>query len=335
VGRTGTLTPVAILEPVEVSGVTVSRATLHNFDELKRKDIRIGDHVLVERSGDVIPQVVKIIGEKRTGKEKRKIIPKKCPVCGTEVVRTEGEVAVRCPNKYCTARLKWRIRYFSSRDAMDIDHLGESTIDKLIDAGLINNIADLYNLKKEYIEKLEGFKDKSAKNLIDSIEKSKDQDLSRLIYGLGIRHVGKYAAQLLAEKYNSIDELSNANEEELKEIDGLGEKSAEAIVTFFISNENTTLIERLKGIGVKTKEIKKEGLPLQGKKFVFTGGLETLTRPQASDYVKQKGGIIASSVSKDINYVVVGDKPGSKYDKAKKLGLTTINEKEFKKLVLK
>jgi DNA ligase (NAD+) len=335
VGRTGTLTPVAILEPVEVSGVTVSRATLHNFDELKRKDIHIGDHVLVERSGDVIPQVVKSIVEKRTGKEKIKIIPKKCPVCGTEVVRTEGKVAVRCPNKYCSARLKWRIRYFASRDAMDIDHLGESTIDKLIDAGLINNIADLYNLKKESIEKLEGFKDKSAKNLIDSIEKSKDQDLSRLIYGLGIRHVGKYAAQLLAVKYNSIDELSNANEEELKEIDGLGEKSAEAIVTFFASDENSKLIERLKGIGVKTKETKKEGLPLQGKKFVFTGGLETLTRPQASDYVKQKGGIIVMSVSKDINYLVVGDKPGSKYDKAKKLGLTIINEKEFKKLVLK
>ncbi len=335
VGRTGTLTPVAILEPVEVSGVTVSRATLHNFDELKRKDIRIGDHVLVERSGDVIPQIVKSIVEKRTGKEKRKIIPKKCPVCGTEVIRTEGEVAVRCPNKYCTARLKWRIRYFASRDAMDIDHLGESTIDKLIDAGLIDNIADLYNLKKENIEKLEGFKDKSAKNLINSIEKSKDQDLSRLIYGLGIRHVGKYAAQLLAGKYNSIDELANANEEELKEIDGLGEKSAEAIVTFFASDENTKLIERLKGIGVKTKEIKKEGLTLQGKKFVFTGRLETLTRPQASDYVEQKGGIIVTSVSKDVDYVVVGDKPGSKYDKAKKLGMTIIDEKEFKKLVTK
>jgi DNA ligase (NAD+) len=335
VGRTGTLTPVAILEPVEVSGVTVSRATLHNFDELKRKDIRIGDYVLIERSGDVIPQIVKSIVEKRTGLEKRKTIPKKCPVCGTEVIRTEGEVAVRCPNKYCTARLKWRIRYFASRDAMDIDHLGESTIDKLIDAGLIDNIADLYNLKKESIEKLEGFKDKSAQNLIDSIEKSKNQDLSRFIYGLGIRHVGKYAVQLLAVKYNSIDELANANEEELKEIDGLGEKSAEAIVTFFATDENTKLIERLKDIGVKTKEIKKEGLHLQGKKFVFTGGLETLTRPQASDYVKQNGGSIASSVSKDVDYVVVGDKPGSKFDKAKKLGLTTINEKEFKKLVLK
>ena len=335
VGRTGALTPVAILEPVEVGGVTVSRATLHNFDELKRKDIRIGDRVLVERSGDVIPQVVKSITEKRTGTEKRKIIPKKCPICGTEVVREEGEVAVRCPNKLCLARLKWRVRYYASRDAMDIDHLGESTIDKLIEEGLIDNIADLYFLKKEDILKLEGFKEKSAQNLLASIEKSKKQDLSRLIYGLGIRHVGKYAAQLLASKYNSIDELAKASEEELKEIDGLGDKSSEAIATFFATDENIKLIERLKGIGVKTKEIRKENLPLQGKKFVFTGGLPTLTRPEATDLVKKQGGIVASSVAKDIDYVVVGDKPGSKYDKAKKLGLAIVSEDEFKELVSK
>jgi len=333
VGRTGTLTPVAILEPVEVGGVTVSRATLHNFDEIERKDIKIGDWVLVERSGDVIPQVVKSIVEKRTGKEKKKTIPKKCPICKTDVVRVEGEVAVRCPNKLCPARLKWRVRYYASRDAMDIDHLGESTIDKLLDAELIDNIADLYFLKKEDILKLEGFKEKSALNLLDSIEKSKKQDLSRLIYGLGIRHVGKYASQLLASKYSSIDELSKADEEELKEIDGLGDKSAEAIATFFVTEENINLIERLKQIGVKTKEIKKEGLPLQGKKFVFTGGLSTLSRPEASDLIKQKGGIIASSVGKDIDYVILGDKPGSKYDKAKKLNLNIIDEDEFKKLV--
>ncbi len=335
VGRTGTLTPVAILESVEVGGVKVSRATLHNFDELKRKDIRIGDWVLVERSGDVIPQVVKSISEKRTGKEKKKSIPKKCPVCATEVIRKEGEVAVRCPNKLCPARLKWRVKYYASRDAMDIDHLGESTIDKLLEKDLIDNIADLYFLKKEDILKLEGFKDKSAQNLLDSIEKSKKQDLSRFIYGLGIRHVGKYAAQLLASKYNSIDELAKAEEEELKEIDGLGEKSAEAIVTFFATDENIKLIERLKDIGVKTKEVKKEGLPLENKKFVFTGGLTTFTRPEASDLIKQKGGLVASSVSKDIDYVVIGDKPGSKYKKAKKLNLTIINENEFKKLISK
>ena len=333
VGRTGTLTPVAVLEPVEVGGVTVSRATLHNFEELERKDIRIGDTVLIERSGDVIPQVVKSIEEKRTGSEKQKKIPSKCPVCGTEVVHTEGEVAVRCPNKMCPARLKWRIKYFSSRDAMDIDHLGGQTVDKLLDEGLVKNIADLYSLKKEDMLKLEGFKEKSAQNLIDSIEKSKQQDLSRLIYGLGIRHVGKYAAQLLASKYSSIDELSKANEEELKEIDGLGDKSAEAIATFFATEENIVLIERLKDIGVKTKTEKKGNLPFQGKKFLFTGGLNSMSRPEASDLVKKQGGMVAGSISKDLDYVVVGDKPGSKFEKAKKLGLKIISEEEFKEIV--
>ncbi|UCH71698.1 MAG: NAD-dependent DNA ligase LigA, partial [Thermoplasmatales archaeon] len=333
VGRTGTLTPVALLEPIEVSGVTVSRATLHNFDELKRKDIRIGDWVLVERSGDVIPQVVKSIKEKRKGDEKRKSIPRKCPVCNTDIIQEEGEVAVRCPNRLCPARLKWRVRYYASRDAMDIEHLGESTIDKMIEEGLIDNIADLYFIKKEDILRLEGFKEKSAQNLLDSIEKSKKQDLSRLIYALGIRHVGKYAAQLLASRYNSVDELINVSSDELKEIDGLGDKTAEAIVTFFATEKNIELIKRLKNVGIKTKEFKKENLPLKGKKFVFTGGLASLSRPEASDLVKGKGGIIVSSVGKDTDYVVVGDKPGSKYEKAKKLGVNIVNEDEFKELV--
>ncbi len=334
VGRTGTITPVAILEPVKVGGVTVSRATLHNFDELKRKDIRIGDHVLVERSGDVIPQVVKSIKEKRTGSEKQKKIPKKCPICKTEVVRPEGEVAVRCPNKNCPARLKWKLSYYASRNAMDIDHLGKSTIDKLLDENLIDNIADLYNLKKEDILKLEGFKEKSAENLLDSIEKSKNQGLSRLIYGLGIRHVGKYASQLLASKYTSIKDLSNATEEELKEIDGLGEKSAESIATFFATDENIKLIERLEEYGVKTKKEKTdEKQSLDGKTFVFTGSLDSFSRSDASEFVQKKGGIVKSSISKDIDYVVVGGKPGSKYDKAKKLNITIINENEFKKLI--
>jgi DNA ligase (NAD+) len=333
VGRTGALTPVAILEPVEVGGVTVSRATLHNFDELKRKDIKIGDYVLVERSGDVIPQVVKSITNKRTGEEKRKLIPKKCPVCGTQILKTEEEVAVRCQNKLCPARLKWRVRYFASRDAMDIDHLGESTIDKLIEKGFIDNIADLYSLKIDDILELEGFKEKSAQNLIDSIEKSKKQDLSRLIYGLGIRFVGKYASQLIATKYNSIDKLSDASAEELKEIDGLGEKSAESIASFFATEENIRLINRLKTIGVKTEEKKKEGLILEGKKFIFTGSLTNLSRPDASDMVKKSGGIVASSISKNIDYVVIGENPGSKYEKAKKLNLKIIDENEFRKLV--
>lgn len=334
VGRTGTLTPVAILEPIPVGGVTVSRATLHNFDELKRKDVRIGDVVLVERSGDVIPQVVKSIKEKRAGNEKARRIPKKCPICGSKIIHIEGEVAVRCPNRMCPARLKWRIKYYASRDAMDIDHLGESTIDKLIENDFINNIADLYSLKKEDILTLEGFKEKSAQNLLDSIEKSKNQSLSRLIYGLGIRHVGKYAAQLLASQYNSIDKLAKIDIEELKEIHGLGDKTAEAIGTFFATEENIELINKLKNIGIKTHEVvRTEDMPLKGKKFVFTGGLQSLSRPDASDVVKQKGGIVSSSVSKDTDYVIVGEKPGSKYEKAKKLGLTILNEEEFKKLV--
>jgi len=333
VGRTGTLTPVAILEPVEVGGVTVSRATLHNFDELKRKDIRIGDLVLIERSGDVIPQVVKSIKTKRAGTEKRKNMPQKCPICGSEVIKTEGEVAVRCPNKLCPARLKWRVRYFASRDAMDIDHLGESTIDKLIEKGLIENIADLYFLKLEDILDLEGFKEKSAENLIRSIEESKKQDLSRLIYGLGIRFVGKFASQLLASKYDSIDEIANATEEEFKEIDGLGDKTAEAIATFFTTDENIKLIEQLKRIGVKTKKIRKKGLPFEGKKFIFTGSLETLSRPDASDLIKNKGGIVASGISKNIDFVIVGKNPGSKYEKAKKLNLKIIDEDEFNKII--
>jgi DNA ligase (NAD+) len=332
VGRTGTLTPVAILEPVQVGGVMVSRATLHNFDELKRKDIRIGDIVLVERSGDVIPQVVKSIAEKRTGNEKIRTIPRKCPVCGAEVVRTIDEVAVRCPNKKCPARLRWRIEYFASRDAMDIDHLGGQTVEKLIEKGLVDNIADLYRISKDDLMKLEGFKDKSAENLLASIEKSKSQGLARLIYGLGIRHVGKFAAQLLATHYRSIDELADASAEELMQIHGLGSKTTEAIATFFATEENRMLIDTLKDIGIRTKEAKKEG-KLQGKKFVFTGGLQTLTRPHASDLVMKNGGLVASSVGKDVDYIVVGADPGSKFEKAKKLGITILSEDEFKKLV--
>lgn len=334
VGRTGTLTPVAILEPVQVGGVTVSRATLHNFDEISRNKIKIGDTVLIERSGDVIPQVVKPIVEKRTGNEKALEIPKKCPECGSEIVHTEGEVAVRCMNRMCRARLKWRIKYFASRDAMDIDHLGGSTVDKLIEAGFVDSIADLYELTIEDILKLEGFKEKSAQNLFDSISNSKNRSLSRLIYGLGIRHVGKYAAQLLASKYPSLDLLSKASVEELKDIYGLGEKTAEAIGTFFATDENRALINRLHNIGVKLKEDENsKDLTLKGKKFVFTGGLKSLSRPRASDIIKEKGGIVTGSVSKDLDYLVVGEKPGSKYDKAKKLGVTLLNEDEFIDLV--
>ncbi len=330
VGRTGVLTPVAILKPVTVGGVTVSRATLHNFDELKRKDIRIHDTVLVERSGDVIPQIVKSITEKRTGNEIKKPVPSTCPICNNPVKQSEGKVAIRCPNKMCPARLKWRMKYYASRDAMDIDHLGESTIDKLLEKNMVKNIADLYDLTKDDILQLEGFKEKSAQNLIDSIKQSKSQDLSRLIYGLGIRHVGKYAAQLLSTRFSSIDKLAEATEEELKEIDGLGEKSAEAIATFFASEENITLIDRLKEYGVNTEVKKQEtSQEFQGKKFVFTGSLDQLSRSKAGDLVKEQGGIVTSSISKNVDYLVTGKNPGSKYEKAKKQGIPIIKEDEF------
>jgi len=331
VGRTGVLTPVAILKPVSVGGVTVSRATLHNFDELHRKDIRIGDTVVIERSGDVIPQVVRSLKEKRMGKEIKKEIPTTCPICKTAVNKKEGEVAIRCINKMCPARLKWRVRYFASRDAMDIDHLGESTIDKLIEQNKIANIADLYFLKKEDILGLEGFKEKSAQNLLDSIDKSKQQDLSRLIYGLGIRHVGKYAAQILASYFESIDELAHATPEQLNEIFGLGEKTIEAIATFFSTEENMVLLDKLKSIGVKTraKQQQSQDQPFKGKQFVFTGKLEQLSRSKAGDLVKEQGGIVSPSVNKNIDYVVVGKDPGSKYQKAKNQGLHIIKETEF------
>lgn len=334
VGRTGTLTPVALLEPIPVGGVTVSRATLHNFDELKRKDIRIGDHVLIERSGDVIPQVVKAIPEKRTGNEKKKRIPKKCPICSTLITRVEGEVAVRCPNRMCPARLKWRLKHYASRDAMDIDHLGQSTIDKLTDQGYIDSIADLYKLKKADILQLEGFKEKSAENLIESIEKSKHQRLSRLIYGLGIRHVGKYAAQILATRFHSIQSLAKADTEELKQIFGLGEKTAESIGAFFTLEEHQALITQLEQHGVQTNEGEKTTeKPLEEKKFLFTGSLQSLSRPDAGEKVKELGGIVGSSISKDVDYIVVGTNPGSKYDKAKKMKITILSEEEFLRLI--
>ncbi|MFO7677677.1 MAG: NAD-dependent DNA ligase LigA [Thermoplasmatota archaeon] len=334
VGRTGTLTPVAVLEPVEVGGVLVSRATLHNFDEIKRKDIRIGDSVLVERSGDVIPQVVKPIVEKRTGDEESKEFPEQCPICNSDIAQKEGEVALRCSNRLCPAQLKWRIRYFASRDAMDIDHLGESTVDKLIENKLIDSIADLYTLSLDDLLSLDGFKEKSALNLLESIQKSKHQRLSRLIYGLGIRHVGKYAAQLLASKYPSLDLLMNTDGQELENIYGLGGKTIESIQTFFATPENRELIERLKEVGVKTHEdVSSKDMILRGKKFVFTGGLSHLSRPDASDLIKEKGGVIGSSVGKDLDYLVVGEKPGSKYEKAKKLGVKILTEDEFLDLV--
>lgn len=332
VGRTGALTPVAVLEPVEVGGVTIQRATLHNEDEVKRKGLKIGDIVLIERSGDVIPQVVKAIEDKRTGNEKEFRMPKKCPECGVKVERPEGEAVTRCQNLQCPAQLRRRISHFAAKGAMDIEHLGPETVDKLLESELVESLDDLYSLKKDNLLKLEGFEEKSADNLINAINESKTQELSRLIFGVGIRHVGQYAAQLLANYFGSLDGLSQAMGYQLEGIKGIGKESAESVLSFFADEDNKKLIQALKEKGVSPKE-KKSG-PLEGKQFVFTGSMENLKRGEAKEMVEKMGGIVSVSVSKNIDFVVVGEKPGSKFEKAKKLGIKILDEEEFKKLVV-
>jgi DNA ligase (NAD+) len=331
VGRTGALTPVAVLEPVELGGVTIQRATLHNEDEVKRKGLKIGDIVLIERSGDVIPQVVKAIVDKRTGDEKEFSMPKKCPECNKDVERPEGEAVTRCQNLQCPAQLRRRISHFAAKGAMDIEHLGPETVDKLLESKLIGSLDDLYSLKKEELLMLEGFEEKSAENLINAINESKTQELSRLIFGLGIRHVGQNAALLLANYFGSLEALSQAMGYQLEGIKGIGKESAESVLSFFTDEDNKKLIQALKKKGVSPKE-KRSG-HLDGKQFVFTGSMENITRGQAKEMVGMTGGIVSGSVSKSTDFIVVGAKPGSKLEKAKKLGIKILDEEEFKRLV--
>ena len=334
VGRTGALTPVAILEPVEVSGVTVSRATLHNEDEIKRKDVRIGDWVVVRRAGEVIPEIVKSIPERRTGKEREFRMPDRCPVCGGPVVRPPGEVIHRCENLSCPARIKEAIRHFASRRAADIEGLGEKLVDQLVEKGLVRRISDLYHLTKEQLASLERMGDKSAQNLLDQLQRSKGMSLARLIYALGIRYVGEHIAEVLAERFGSIDELAKASYEELVEIPEIGPRIAQSIVDFFASEDNRRLIEELKAVGIDPRaERPKEKGPLAGKTFVFTGRLSDMTREEAKRLVESLGGKVASSVSRKVDYVVVGEDPGSKLDRARALGIPTLSEEEFKELV--
>ncbi len=335
VGRTGALTPVAILEPVEVSGVTVSRATLHNEDEIRRKDIRIGDWVVVRRAGEVIPEVVKSIPERRTGKEKVFKMPDRCPVCGGPVVRPPGEVIHRCENVSCPARIKESIRHFASRRAADIQGLGEKLVDQLVDKGLVKRISDIYRLKKEQLVALERMGEKSAQNLLDQIERSKGMSLARLIYALGIRYVGEHLAEVLAQHFRSIDELAEASYEELVAIPEIGPRIAQSIVDFFRNEDNRKLIEELKAawIDPRSEPPTGEGAPLSGKTFVFTGRLSSFTREEARRLVESLGGRVASSVSRRVDYLVVGEDPGSKLERARQLGIPTLNEEEFKKLV--
>lgn len=332
VGRTGKLTPVAIFDPVELEGSIVSRATLHNEDQIKRLDIRIGDHIIVRKAGSVIPEVVRVLKEKRTGNEKPFKMPDRCPVCGGPVVRLPGEAATRCINASCPAQVKERIVHFVSREAMDIDSLGEKIVDQLVDKGLIKDYADLYYLTKEDLLKLERMGPVLAEKIIGNIQNSKNRPLENLIYALGIFQVGKHTAELLAKKFKSLDALMNASEEEIASIEGIGPVTAKSIKDFFASERNRKVIEKLKKAGVNTEskaEENEENLPLKGYKIVFTGALKSMTRSEAKELVRKLGAETPDSVSKKTTLVVVGEDPGSKYEKALKLGIKTITEEEF------
>ena len=335
VGRTGKLTPVAELSPVPIGGTTVRNATLHNVDEIERLDVKIGDYVQVERGGDVIPKVAKVVEDKEHPRGKQEIsAPEKCPVCGTKVARTEGEVDYRCVNANCPAKLVGTILHFASRGVMNIDGMGESLVTQLIDRGLVKNVADIYSLTKDKLLSLDRFADKSAQNILDEIENSKKLPLERVIYGLGIRMVGERTAQFLAEHFGSMEALEQAGIEELQNVDEVGPRIAESIVEFFTIAANRKLVERLGDAGLTFKGKKKErGTKLAGKTFVLTGTLAKYTRDDAKKMIEDAGGKVTGSVSKKTDYVVAGTEAGSKLDKAKELGVAVIDEDEMEKLL--
>ncbi len=335
VGRTGALTPVAILNPITISGSKVQRATLHNEDEIRRKDIRVGDTVLIQKAGEVIPEIVKVIKEKRTGKEKKFQMPNKCPVCGSRIVKIDDEVVSRCNNISCPAQIKERIKHFVSRQAMDIDGLGSALIEQLVDKKIIKDFADLYYLKKEDLIKLDRMADKSSDNIIKAIKKSKERPLSNLIYALGIRYVGNYASKLLAQSIDKLLDLSKMTWEELVNMKELGPKIAESIVLFFQKKENIEIIKKLEDAGVTftSQEKSSEKQTLKEAQFVLTGSLENFTREEARDKIEQLGGRVTGNVTKKTDYVVVGKEPGQKYQKAKKMNIKIIEEKDFIKML--
>ena len=338
VGRTGVLTPVAELAPVPVAGTTVSRATLHNAEDIKRKDIRIGDHVIIEKAGEIIPAVVKVLPEKRTGEEKVFVMPSACPVCNGGVVQREGEVAHRCENLHCPAQIKNAIRHFAARGAMDIEGLGEALVEQLVDAGLLKDTADIYSLKdrKDELLALERMAEKSAQNLLDGIEDSKQRDFWRSLFGLGMPHVGARAAQTLEQTFKDIDELRSAGEEELEAIDDVGPIMARAIADYFADEAKADLVSRLQDAGLNFKQaegVSRSGGSLAGQTFVLTGALPSLTRAEAEAHIRNAGGKTSSSVSKKTSYVLAGEAAGSKLEKAQKLGVTVIDEAAFLKLI--
>ncbi|MEW5693639.1 MAG: NAD-dependent DNA ligase LigA, partial [Candidatus Hydrogenedentota bacterium] len=333
VGRTGIITPVANLEPVNIGGVIVKRATLHNFEDLERKDIRIGDRVVIKRAGDVIPEVVKPVVEKRSGNEKRVISPKRCPGCGYTL--TKDGAYLRCDSKKCEIQIIERIKHFVSRDSMNIEGLGDKIVELLIKKGLIKDEADLYRLKKQDLIGLPGFADKASDNLINAINMSKRVTLSKFIYALGIKNVGEVIAELLASHYESIDRLKEAKYDDLISIKGIGDEIAKSIVEYFSDNSNIKRIERMLMYGLepyveKKKKIIKE---IENKSFVFTGALQRFSRDEAGKLVKERGGKVSSSVSSNTDYVVCGEEAGSKLAKAKKLGVEIITEDEFIELL--
>lgn len=337
VGRTGVITPVAMLEPVRIGGVTVSRSTLHNWDEIERKDIKVGDFVVIERAGEVIPHVVSVIKEKRTGKEKIFPIPEKCPACGSGVMREEGEAAVRCIGLDCPAQVQERIRHFASRAAMDIEGLGEKNVELLYSKGIIGHFVDIYRIKKDDLLQLPRFAEKSAQNLIDAIERSKHATLSKFLYALGILHVGEYAAKLLSKNFERLEDLYNVRPERIMEIRQMGGKIAHSLADFFNDPENIRTIEKLKTLGLKItnpdfKGKKKEKRPLDGLTFVITGTLPE-PRKDVEDMIENLGGHTSSSVSRSTDYLVVGEDPGSKLQKAKSLGVKTISYEELLRVI--
>jgi DNA ligase (NAD+) len=335
IGRTGIATPIAMLEPVFVAGTTVSRASLFNKDEIERKDIRVGDKVFIEKGGDIIPHVVGVNKDARDGSEKKFKFPDKCPVCGETLVRPEGEVYYRCINVGCPSQVKKSILHYGCRDGMDIEGLGEVLVDQLVEKNLVSNYADLYYLKQDDIEELERMGEKSAENLLKGIEDSKKRLFDRLVFSLGIPFVGTYNAKLIAKEFPSIDKLKDATCEALLEIKGIGENTATSVVSFFKNKKNLSVIEKLKkaGVSMEGKAKKEEKLPFSGKSFVFTGELENYSRREAQDLVESLGARAVNSVSKNTDYVVAGENPGSKFENAKKLGVKVIGEEEFLKII--